>query len=120
MSSSAAQTAMQYRFEYQWHDKDGSHSAYWHTMATSPIQAINYYHDWMQRHADCDSNRKVLRPKLAPDAYNLTLFKRDGLHPYDLPIGSNPDVRAKPRAPAETPAAFDFFPETAGAGRLAV
>jgi hypothetical protein len=119
MSSSAASTAMQYRFEYDYTDKDARKKSYWTTLSTSPIQALNYYHEWMQRHADTDSSRNVLRPKLEPDQYKLTLFKRDGLHPYDLPIGSNPDLRPKPKVKAEEPAAFGFFPETAGAGRLA-
>lgn len=110
---------MKYWFEYTYELADKTLAGRWGTMSTSPIQALNYFHDWVQRHADRDGNRKIIRPKLRMRQYTLTLFKRDGFAPYDLPITPNPDLSERKRVKAEPPPTFNFFPLTAGAGRLA-
>jgi hypothetical protein len=119
MSSSSAATAMKYWFEYEYSTDNGRTKAFWSTLSTSPIQALNWYHEHMQKHADRDTNRVVTRPKLKASQYTLTLFKRDGFAPYELPITGNPDLSTPKTRVKVEPQSFEFFAETSGRGRLA-
>lgn len=121
MKSSASSTAMKYWVHYKWvtgREAKPNAPREWSTLATSPIQCLNWFHEHLQKGKDIDGMRQVIRPKLLPSQYEITLFKRDGFAPYDIPVGGNPDLTAKKKPVKEVEAAFGFYPETVGVGQL--
>lgn len=91
----------------------------WSHFSSSPIAALNYFHDYAQRHQQVSTDRKkVLRRKLKPTECKIHRLWCDGWEYDDLPRTPNPDLQPKPKIDMATEEEFSGMP-AAGEGGLA-
>lgn len=98
--------------------------------APSADSALRQVHQVMQRTKENNTERRVMRPMLSPADYTVKKLyipykdcasgpdkPRELEHVFDLPAGTNPDIRPDP-TPAQATATMTIFDEAKGQGRL--
>lgn len=99
-------TRHQYRARIIWKGADGNDRVtHWSDLLQGSIDAIYSVHRFAQREQETNPDRKVVRPRLAPDQYRvegLELVYKEHTSPYtehvepvEIPPGPNPDLRKK-------------------------
>lgn len=107
----------QYSATYQWRDDAGNwHTGYFSGLFSRSDMALEHFHKNCQRHQETNAERKVVRPKLAPDQYRITAFDlvynevagdeagEERREAVQIPAGDYPDVRKTPKAQRVAPA----------------
>lgn len=112
--------AHKYCVEYVWTRDDGTKkSGCWSELCTSSDQALAHFHTFVQRHGECDVDRKPTRPRLHPDQYRITEFyisfpsetvkNQWERQTIALPHGMYPDLRKRKFAPPPPTTPFPFM-----------
>lgn len=103
----------QYTARIIWTDADGKERiTHWSGLLRGAIEAIYSVHRYAQREQETNADRKVVRPRLAPDEYRvdglaLTYMDMAGNEIREavyVPNGRNPDLRKHRHPKPEQPA----------------
>lgn len=117
MKRHAESVCHQYSATYKWTDDEGAeHTSHWSALCSGANQALSHLHAHIQRSSESNADRKVVRPKLRHDQYQIISLEvvytgvagdqrgEELRQRVEIPVGVYPDLRhhkIKPEATAE-------------------